>query len=153
MTDEVEYSEQPEARHGSIGTAFFFMFHYGFFHFGYAMFLFVFSMGSLIPKNPFQPPDVIGVIFIGALFFINHTYSFVKTYIREKKQIDTSTQQIFTEPYKRIIPMHLSIIATGFFIMFTRFAETLLIVFFLLLKTALDLYSHTRQHLKDESTI
>jgi hypothetical protein len=125
------------------------MVHYGGFHGGYAVFLTFFSLGPIVPGVAFQRPDVLGIILISVIFFINHAYSFVKTYVWEKKCIGTSKQQIFSEPYKRIIPMHITIIAAGFFVVFTGFAETLLIVFFLLLKTALDLYSHTRQHSKD----
>jgi hypothetical protein len=46
--------------------------------------------------------------------------------------------------------MHLSIIAAGFLVALIPFAESLLIVVFLGLKTLVDLKSHELQHEKDE---
>ena len=125
----------------SVRDAIFFSVHYGIFHFVYLIFLYFFST-SEISGFHFRQPDYVGIAFISALFFINHFYSFLKNYVVEKKYIGSSTNQIFLEPYKRIFPMHLIIIAAGFFSAIVPSAEIPLIIMFLLLKSLADLKSH-----------
>lgn len=127
----------------------FFTFHYGIFHAVYLLFLYFFSTGGATGFH-FRQPDYIGIAFIGSLFFVNHFYSFIKNYVWEKKTIASSTNQIFLEPYKRIFPMHMTIIAAGFFSALVPSAETPLIIVFLLLKTLADLKSHDILHQSDE---
>jgi hypothetical protein len=129
----------------SIYESLFFIFHYGIFHIGYLIFLFIF-LTTLNPQFHAQQPDYIAIVFIGSLFFINHTYSFLKNYVWEKKHFTFSARQLSTEPYKRIFPMHLTIIAAGFFSAIVTSAETPLIIVFLLLKTFADLRSHEILH-------
>lgn len=126
-----------------------FTFHYGIFHVVYLLFLYFFSTSGATEFH-FKQPDYIGIAFIGVLFFVNHLYSFFKNYVWEKKTIGTSTNQIFFEPYKRIFPMHMTIIAAGFFSVLIPSAETPLIIVFLLLKTFADLQSHTILHQSDK---
>lgn len=131
-----------------IKNSIFFTCHYGFFHIVYLVFLFFISTNKSSGFY-FGKPDLIGIIFIGLLFFINHLYSFLKNYIWEKKSFGFSTKDIFLEPYKRIFPMHLTIIAAGFFSALVPSAETPLIIMFLMLKTLADLKSHQIMHQSD----
>lgn len=124
-----------------IFTAFFFAFHYSFFHFIYAIFLF-----NLFTNKPLN----FTYLFTGGLiFFLNHTFSYFRA--REKsssayfhnKIIDgQKTQnigQLMFSPYARIIPMHLVIIFGAILGQFT-------LVYFLLLKTLTDLGLHILKH-------
>jgi len=132
----------------TVRNSIFFSVHYGIFHFVYLVFLYFFSTSGVSGFH-FREPEYIGITFIGLLFFINHLYSFLKNYVFEKKYIGSSTNQIFLEPYKRIFPMHLIIIAAGFFSAIVPSAETPLIIVFLLLKSFADLKSHQILHQSD----
>ena len=113
-------------------TAFFFTFHYGFFHFIYAIFLFQFFSSG--------PPLDLNYLFLGGLiFFLNHFFSYRHNKIIDEQKTQNIGQMMFA-PYARIVPMHL-IITLGAFIG----QSTLLI--FLLLKTTVDIVMHTTKHL------
>ena len=116
--------------------AVFFAFHYGFFHVVYAIFLSIFSAFSFSFLMSFNFVLAVGV------FFINHLFSFLYYYFKPKKDQDIS-KMVFA-PYFRIIPMHLTIIAGGFLLMFNAFI--LLLVFFMLLKTIADVAMHVFEH-------
>lgn len=119
-------------------TAFFFMFHYGFFHFIYAIFLF-----NLFRNQTF---DFIYLFIGGFIFFINHTFSYFhneqvlsnQNRIIDEQKVQNIGMLVFT-PYARIIPMHLIIIFGALL------GQSALIVF-LLLKTLADLLMHTIKH-------
>lgn len=107
-------------------TAFFFAFHYGFFHFIYAIFLFNFFTK--------QPLDFAYLFLGGLIFFINHTFSFLHNRIMDEQKMQNIGTLMFT-PYARIVPMHLIIIFGALL------GQSALIVF-LLLKTFVDLLMH-----------
>ncbi|MFH1784132.1 MAG: DUF6498-containing protein [bacterium] len=116
-------------------VAFFFLFHYGFFHLIY--FVFIGAFGALKSINMFF------VMIPVAGFFINHWYSFVQN--REKdsqKRQNLGTVLFF--PYARIVPMHLTIIF-GSILARGPFAVVAL-VFFLVLKTMADVVMHAIEH-------
>lgn len=113
-----------------IFTAFFFLFHYGFFHFIYAIFLA--SVVVKVPKNFFS-------ILVGSLiFFINHFYSFIHNKIIDEKLQQNIGKLMFT-PYIRIVPMHLIIVFGAIL------GQNMLIVF-LILKTITDIIMHVVKH-------
>ena len=61
-------------------TAFFFAFHYGFFHFIYAIFLFQFFSSG--------PPLDLNYLFLGGLiFFLNHFFSYLHNKIIDEKKL------------------------------------------------------------------
>lgn len=113
-----------------IFTAFFFAFHYNFFHFIYAIFLFHFFTK--------QPLDFAYLFTGGLIFFLNHAFSYYQNRIIDEQKIQNIGQLMFS-PYARIIPMHLIIIFG------TLLGQSALIVF-LLLKTLVDLLMHTIKH-------
>ena len=125
-----------------IFSSIFFIFHYGMFHAGYLFFLYFLSDGRIsisIFFNNFYFSSMI------LLLFINHMFSFVyNKYILKEKQKDIGT--IFFQPYARIIPMHLTIILGGFFLLMDIPQITLVI--FLILKTAVDVMMHIKVHKK-----
>lgn len=121
----------PETRNS---TAFFFLFHYGFFHFGYLIFLLTFTAGEVFGGIP-TPVEFQYIFLTSILFFFNHLFSYF--YNRSR---DTQKQKIgalMGYPYARIIPMH-------FTIMFGFFGVALPL--FLILKTFADCIMHIVEH-------
>lgn len=113
-----------------IFTAFFFIFHYSFFHFIYAIFLFnLFKSQSL---------DLTYLFIGGLIFFTNHTFSYFHNRIADRQKTQKIGRLMFA-PYARIIPMHLIII-------FGVILGQSTLVIFLLLKTLIDLILHIIKH-------
>lgn len=132
-------------------TAIFFAVHYGFFHFGYLMFMtigmFAASMfskfGPVSPQRIEVPQiDFTAITITAAIFFINHLISFLYYKSRTEKT-PPNIGKIMFYPYARIIPMHLTIILGG--LLFGT-ANTIVLVLFLLLKTAADVIMHYIEH-------
>lgn len=111
--------------------AFFFAFHYGFFHFIYAIFLFQLLISHPLDFNHF----LVG----GLIFFSNHLYSFYHNMIVDKQK-SSNIAFLMLSPYARIIPMHLVIIIG---VLLTNQA---LLILFLILKTVVDLLTHIFKH-------
>ena len=115
--------------------AFFFLVHYGIFHFAYFLFL----LAGTFTKAYGNAPNIIEFkyIFLTAfLFFINHLFSYF--YNREKDAKKQDIGLLMFYPYVRIIPMHLTII----------FGSILGVglLFFLMLKTLADGLMHIIEH-------
>jgi len=123
-----------------IGIAFFFLFHYGFFHFGYLLFLIVNPFFNTSSQTSFTD---LTILFVVGIFFINHLFSFL--YNREK---DSKKKQnigkVMMFPYIRIVPMHLTIIFGSFFIM--AGSPQISLILFLILKTIADIAMHIVEH-------
>lgn len=115
-----------------ISKAFFFAFHYGFFHFIYAIFLSNFFQSS--PGLNFQD-----LLLGSAIFFSNHLFSFIQNRVQDEKSKLNIGTLIFT-PYIRIIPMHL-ILILGIIL-----GNQSKLIFFLILKTLADLATHIIKH-------
>lgn len=111
-------------------TAFFFLFHYGFFHFIYAIFLFNFFTS--------RPIDFTYLLTGGLIFFLNHLFSYFHNKITDEQKIQNIGKIMFS-PYTRIIPMHLIIV-------FGAILGQSTITVFLLLKTLVDLFMHIIKH-------
>ena len=117
-----------------VKTAWFFLFHYGFFHFGYLIFL-------LSQEKHMSGIAIFGITICILVFLVNHRFSY-----RHNRQKDLSrTPNIGTImffPYARIIPMHFTII----------FGSSLAgdgrgtLIFFLGLKTLADVIMHMVEH-------
>lgn len=114
-----------------IFTAFYFAFHYGFFHFIYLGFLLSGAFVSLPPLMEFRY-----ILLTTALFFLNHLFSYFYNRSRDTKKQNIGTIMFY--PYARIIPMHLTIIFGSFL------GGSLLL--FLSLKTLADGVMHFVEH-------
>jgi len=113
-------------------TAFFFLFHYNFFHLGYLIFLLV--------ETHTAPSEAIYILTCGALFFGNHLYSYRTNQGEVRRAVPNIGTMMFA-PYLRILPMHLVIVlAAG--LTHTMFA----LVIFCLLKTGADVLMHIVEH-------
>jgi hypothetical protein len=115
-------------------VAWFFTFHYGFFHFVYLVFL--------INRTPVLSKwDWLGLIAAAASFAANHRVSF-----RQNLQADAlgrpNLGTLMFLPYARIVPMHLTIILGS------RLAgdSALALLLFASLKTGADVLMHHVEH-------
>ncbi|HID73175.1 TPA: hypothetical protein EYP38_04485, partial [Candidatus Micrarchaeota archaeon] len=94
-----------------VALAFFFAFHYGGFHTGYFFFL------ALMPWFAVGLVNLEYVLISAAILFGSHAFSFVQHVLKQHEgSAESRIQLLFTEPYARIIPMHLTIIGSGFII-------------------------------------
>ncbi len=113
-------------------TAWFFALHYGFFHIGYLIFIFV-----EVKDGPLLD---LGLLICSAVFAINHYYSY-----RYNRELDSQgTPNIGTlmfTPYIRIVPMHLTIVFGA-----TQILSMLGFLFFGGLKTIADIVMHYVEH-------
>jgi len=122
------------------GAAFFFLFHYGFFHFVYLIFILGGPFFSKSSSTVFTESTILIAV---SIFFANHLYSFI--YNREKNaNKKQNIGKVMFFPYMRIIPMHLTIIFGSFFLIsgFPQFS----LILFLLLKTGVDVAMHLIEH-------
>ncbi len=113
-------------------AAFFFLFHYGFFHAGYLVFL---AAQTELPRE--QLPLVLTCL---AAFAANHAFSLVYNWRRDAEGCP-NLGMIMLLPYGRILPMHLTIVLGVF--LAKGVGGT---VFFLLLKAGADLLMHGVEH-------
>jgi len=115
----------------------FFILHYGLFMFVHGVFVFAF----------FGPPNMAFWEIIGAFIFlfISHYVSYIYNFIKECEYKQLSSSQLFMQPYSRIIIMHITILAGGFILQ--RFGSPPgALVIMVVLKTAIDLAAHIKQH-------
>ncbi|MFH0906506.1 MAG: DUF6498-containing protein, partial [archaeon] len=122
----------PETTKTKIETAFFFLFHYGFFQFAYYL--------SIVKKSPIIFDKVI--IFAIILFFINHLISYIYNYYKTINQKPKIGELMF-KPYQRIFPMHFIMIFGS------SFSNSFALVIFLILKAIADVTMHILENYKD----
>lgn len=125
--------------------AFFFALHYGFFHFGYAIFLTVFTLVRSIGQEAFPVSDLGYIALMAIVFFANHLFSFWHN--QKKDGGKQNISRVMMYPYARIIPMHLTIVFGGMFLA-TGIGGMAVLVFFLGLKTLADVVMHLSEHAK-----
>jgi hypothetical protein len=118
---------------GKQGIAIFFALHYGFFHFGYLIFLIVFT---LISGESLNVPAILILSFI---FFANHLYSYQYNQNRDAKKVKNLGYMMLW-PYLRVIPMHMAIVL-GF-----ALQSSFGLILFLALKAVFDWIMHLTEH-------
>jgi len=119
-----------------ISSAFFFLFHFGGFHFVYLLFLFVFSIVGIFGEVP-SINEFLWILITSVLFFVNHLFSYLYNKPKDNQKPNIGTLVFY--PYARILPMHLTIVGFGFII-----NNSLLL--FLILKTFADCIMHVVEH-------
>jgi len=141
-------------RMAKIIIAGFFAMHYGLFHLVYVIFIVGFSYSEGFPL------DLIGGLIGALLFFANHLYSYLffkdgDENITEnesgngKRSAGLSIADIFSKPYARIIPIHLTIMAgaaISHFITKGLFQNIFVLLIFMGLKTFMDVIAHKNKH-------
>ena len=141
-------------RMAKIIVALFFAIHYGLFHLVYIMFIVGFANSEGFPL------DLFGGLIGALLFFANHLYSYL-FYKDEDKNITEiesgntqrstgiSIDDIFSKPYTRIFPIHLTIMAgaaISHFITAGTFQSIFILLIFMGLKTFMDVIAHKNKH-------
>jgi hypothetical protein len=126
----------------------FFSLHYGLFHWGY--YTFIVESGIFGTVNFADP----GIWLSCGLFFANHLYSHITYRHKGPKDFRYVNEQFFT-PYRRIIPMHLTIIFGSIVILalgvFGIISTLPVLVLFLILKTRSDITAHLIKHEQEEN--
>jgi hypothetical protein len=145
---------RPASSMSRVGLAGFFCMHYGIFWIGHGGFVLAFvpaisgsvgGFGGQITLDPVAIPDA-GVLAFAAIgLAISHGTSFWMNYLGHGEYLTLSPAQVMSQPYGRLVIMHLTIILGAFVSIFlgTPIGSLLVLV---VLKTALDLYFHLRQH-------
>lgn len=130
-------------RGAKISTAFFFLFHYGFFHVIYAVFLGGFSN---FMRNGTNGNEINFIFYAAATFFISYLIEFINSR-KEEQEVLPNLGKLMFAPYARIIPMHLTIILGGFIgaagSFFSADTNLAIIVLFTSIKTVVDLFTHS----------
>lgn len=129
-TEGVTMNEKPvpETTSGKLSSAFFFLLHYGAFHFAYMLF---------IADHPIQDIEIFLVI-VG-LFLANHLFSSIYNRKRDENN-KPNIGDIMTAPYTRIIPIHLTIMLTG------GMGNLFPLTVFMVLKLMMDIGAHVVKH-------
>lgn len=124
----------PETQKAKRDTAFFFLVHYGFFHFAYAVFL-----ATQHPVNLAASSDLAFLIVAIAGFALTHGYSFLHNKATDFRHRKPNLGTMLFYPYMRVLPMHFIILAG------TALGSGALPVF-MLMKTVADAGMHMAEH-------
>ena len=101
----MKMNNQPVTKSNMGCAAWFFLFHFGFFHFVYAIFLLVSNLKGANGKI---------ILITAGIFLAESTIQLIrKKRIPETKKVNVG--KMFFTPYLRIIPMHLVILLPSFF--------------------------------------
>jgi len=130
----------------------FFLVHYGGFMFGHFMVLFGMYSGHAEELGSLAQPvdyyrlvlDNLNWVAVVALF-ISHGWSFIENYMGRNEHERLSAMQAMGLPYKRMMITHVALIAGGFFLIESGQPVGGLVIL-LLLKIALDITFHRREH-------
>jgi hypothetical protein len=132
----------------------FFSMHYGLFWLVHGVFVFAFvpaltgDLGGALDGTiltPLAQPDY-GVLALGAVgLSISHGVSFWTNYLGRGEYKTLSPAQVMTQPYGRLVIMHLTILLGAVVSIFLGTPVGSLLVL-IVGKTALDLAFHLRQH-------
>ena len=83
---------------------------------------------------------------------LSHGVSFVQNFLGKREFEHVTTEQLMQQPYKRIVLLHLAIIAGGFGVIALG-SPLPLLVLIVLGKIALDIHLHRREHRPKEETL
>jgi hypothetical protein len=124
----------------------FFIFHYGLFWTVHGVFVFLFFG---ISSDLFGGIGLRGVAIAAAALFLSHGLSFFVNFLGKEEYLTVSPDGQMTEPYSRVVVLHVTILAGGF-LADSLGAPLAALVLLVLLKTAIDLFAHLREHRRAE---
>jgi hypothetical protein len=145
---------RPAASMGRPALAGFFCLHYGLFWIGHGIFVFTFipamtgmSSGGSGGAAPLELPDIdVPLLFAGAVgLAISHGVSFWTNFLGRGEYRHISAVEVMKQPYGRLVILHITIVLGGIVSAYLGSPIGSLLVL-VVLKTALDLYFHLRQH-------
>jgi len=117
----------------------FFLVHFGIFTFGHGVFVFTFFGRGLPPVSSLLPAAL--------CLFSSHGISYSYNFIHNEEYRRLAFQDLFFQPYKRVLIMHITIIV-GAFIAFQIEQPTFFLVVLIVLKIGVDIISHSKEHAK-----
>jgi hypothetical protein len=131
----------------------FFALHYGGFWIGHGIFVFIivgmatrglfgFVFGFDPIGNVVRDPQV---LLIALLLFASHGVSFVFNYLGRREYLNTTPMKQMFQPYGRLVILHITIIVGSFFVIGVG-QPVGLVALLVILKTAVDLLFHLREH-------
>ncbi|MEI8269854.1 MAG: DUF6498-containing protein [bacterium] len=121
-----------------------FIFHYGMFTFIHFIFILT------IFKLPNIPLYYIFTVFVSML--ISHFMSYKINFIDKGEYVNASPSELFTQPYRRMMIMHLTIVIGGFFVL--RFGQPIYaLILMIIFKIILDIYLHNKEHNKFQTVV
>ena len=128
----------------------FFVGHFGGFMAGHFLLIYSLFLRGLMPARAPGATAELWAIFVPiwtsiAALFISHGVSFVTNFIGQREYEGASVKALMTAPYNRIIVMHLTLIFGGWIVLLIGM-PTGALVLCSLLKTALDLHAHRKEH-------
>jgi hypothetical protein len=154
---------------GGAVMAGFFAVHYGGFWIGHGIFVFLiagiasrglfgffgFPFGGGFggfggfggPGTGTAGPDGAQILLIVALLFASHGLSFLVNYRGRREYLNTTPMKQMFQPYGRLIILHITIIVGSFFVIGLG-QPVALVALLVILKTAVDLLFHLREHAK-----
>ena len=147
---------RPDLLLGLLGSGFlmvFFAFHYGMFWAIHGIFVFVLFGRSGDPFSGTSDPFAMSLpewwTLAAISLFLSHGVSFVTNFLGKREYLAVSPSEQMGQPYSRVIVLHVTILAGGFLIAMlgTPVAALVLLV---ILKTAIDVRAHLKEHRKAE---
>jgi Family of unknown function (DUF6498) len=138
----------PAASVAKAGLIGFFIMHYGLFWAVHGIFVFTLPLFASIGSNGSDlgpAPDFWTILFAVAALFISHGVSYLFNFIGSGEYQRTSPIKQMFAPYGRLVVLHVTIIF-GAIAISTTGAPVALVVVLVVLKTALDLALHLREH-------
>jgi hypothetical protein len=126
----------------------FFIFHYGLFWTVHGIFVFVF-FGLTFSSETRGGFELGGVTIAAASLFVSHGVSFFVNFLGKDEYLTVSPNRQMFEPYPRVVVLHVTILAGGSLAGYLG-APLAALVMLVLLKTAIDLWAHVREHRKAE---
>jgi hypothetical protein len=131
----------------------FFCMHYGLFTFVHGMLLFFFFGGYRI-REPFGLFSLLGPVihrwrlgFALAAILLSHGLSFATNYIRGGEYQHVALQQLMSQPYSRVVVLHLALLG-GAFPMMALHSPVYGLVLLIALKTGFDVWAHRAERRK-----
>ena len=121
---------------GKLGVIFFFILHYGIFTLVHGVFVY-FLFG------PFDMTPFMVLVGVSALT-LSHAISYLINFIGNGEYERVHEAMLLSQPYKRVIVLHFSIIAGGFFVMVLG-APAIALAIFVLCKTCIDVVAHNKE--------
>jgi hypothetical protein len=148
----------------------FFTIHYGGFCAAHGFFLLTFfkigsDMDGFSPQDPWPGPLVFVQLLVSVItrlwesrpagfewpvigLVVSHGISFIRNYLIGGEYLTRPIGKLMSRPYKRIVLMHVAIIAGGVPIMMLGSPVPLLCIL-IILKIAMDIWLHTKSHKAD----
>ncbi len=126
----------------------FFCVHYGLFTYVHGVFVFL-LIGGQKPQSGFglSVPTVLaalreqGLAWAVVALIVSHGFSFLHNYVAGGEYLRISLQQLMSQPYGRVVVLHLAVLGGGFLILSLGSPVGALVIL-IALKTALDLRAH-----------